>query len=108
MNDWAQSMFGMGFINLSGTCATSKIIQCYGMGISTCEVSGKFDKDPADVPDLTRADFLARKRVVRAVEEWRRKNPRQDFAPILYDWEVRVESVSDDLATLLQLLPRYR
>ena len=83
---WAQSMFGMGFVNLSGTCATTRIIQCYQLGIYTCEVSRKFEQDPDHVLDLHKPDFLARKKVVDAVDKWcSGKDELQLYLPILYD-----------------------
>lgn len=94
---WAQSMFGMGFINLSGTCATTKLIQCRGMGLYECEVSRKFQKRPEDAPDLSRTDFLERKRVIDQMERWCNEHEskpsvggiyKNEWHPILYDWEV--------------------
>lgn len=95
---WAQSMFGMGFINLSGTCATTKLIQCRGMGVYQCEVSRKFQKRPEEAPDLSRSDFIARKSVVDEMQRWCDEHEgkpsvggiyRNEWCPILYDWEVR-------------------
>ncbi|KAJ3552320.1 hypothetical protein NM688_g4210 [Phlebia brevispora] len=98
---WAQSTFGMGFINLSGTCATTKLIQCRGMGVYQCEVSRKFQKRPEEAPDLMRADFLARKSVLDQVQHWCDEQDgkpsvgdiyRNEWCPILYDWEVAKSS----------------
>lgn len=57
-------------LNLSGLCATTKLIQCRMYGVNSVEVSRKFNKDPSDVSDLSKADFLARKKVLREVEKW--------------------------------------
>ncbi|TCD69037.1 hypothetical protein EIP91_009100 [Steccherinum ochraceum] len=85
------------FINLSGTCATTKLVQCRQMGVYECEVTRKFQQDPRDVQDLHEADFLARKKVVDEVADWiesrtpqgaRRPSPMDDWSPILYDYEI--------------------
>lgn len=100
---WAQSMFGMGFINLSGTCATTKLIQCRGMGLFQCDVARKFKKDPSEAPDLQRDDFMERKSVVDQMQRWcdeQRGKPsvagifRNQWSPILYDWEVGLSGVA--------------
>lgn len=71
-------------INLSGLCATTKLIQCRSFGLSMCSVARKFDKDPEDVPDLAKEDFLERKKVVDQVTEW----SKGKWVPILYGYEV--------------------
>ncbi|KAI0789609.1 hypothetical protein C8Q75DRAFT_806776 [Abortiporus biennis] len=101
--DWASTMMSglpyyspMMFVNLSGLCATTKLVQCRGLGLSMCDVSRKFQKDPSEVPDLPREDFLARKKVVDTVEKWCEENqgkrpeliPRNEWIPILYDYEI--------------------
>ena len=90
----------MSFVNLSGTCATTKLIQCRGMGISTCEVSRKFEQDPDTIVDLQKPDFIARKKVVDAVNRRCDENEgkpeviyRNEWAPILYDYEVRLAAL---------------
>ncbi|KDQ09192.1 hypothetical protein BOTBODRAFT_37277 [Botryobasidium botryosum FD-172 SS1] len=83
-------------VNLSGRCATTKLAQCKNLGISTCEVSRKFDKDPDDVPDLHKEDFLARKQIVDQIAEWCDRNAnaktqiiyKNEWAPILYQYEI--------------------
>ncbi len=89
-------MFGLQIINKSDTCATSKLVQCYGMGVYECDISHKFEQSPEQVLDLTRDDFLARKKVVDAVARWCSQHKgtntivlRGEWTPILYDWEVR-------------------
>jgi hypothetical protein len=57
-------------LNLSGLCATTKLIQCQMYGVNSVEVSRKFDKNPDEVSDLSKDDFLARKKVLRQVEKW--------------------------------------
>ena len=57
-------------LNLSGLCATTKLIQCQMYGVDSVEVSRKFEKNPSEVSDLSKADFLARKKVLREVEKW--------------------------------------
>jgi hypothetical protein len=85
----------MMMINTSGTCATTRLIQCRDFGISMNDISGKFQQSPEDVPDLSEDDFLARKTVVRQVSKWSADNRgkpeviyRNEWAPILYQYEV--------------------
>lgn len=47
------------------------------------DVSRKFDKDPEDVPDLSRDDFVSRQIVLKQTE-----GIRQMWTPILYMYEV--------------------
>ena len=84
---------GMMLINLSGTCATTKLVQCRDFGIDMCSVARKFEKRPAEVPDLHEVDFKERKKVVQQISQWVNKKGRRagnDFVPILYDYEVCV------------------
>ena len=86
----------MMFINLSGLCATTKLLQCRGMGVYQCDVSRKFQRGPEGAPDLPEEDYFARKEVVDQVQEWvnenERKNgrgdPTKEWVPILYHFEV--------------------
>ncbi|KAI0081597.1 hypothetical protein K474DRAFT_1251098 [Panus rudis PR-1116 ss-1] len=95
--EWATSLMGglpywnpMMFVNLSGTCATTKLLQCRELGVYECEVSRKFEQDPHQVRDLDCLDFLARKKVVDQVAKWvgNTRDPLKQWLPILYDWEV--------------------
>lgn len=74
-------------VNISGTCATTKLIQCQLFGILTCEVTRKFQQDPEAAADLFEGDFLERKRVVQSVASWCRGS-KYKYVPILYDYEV--------------------
>ncbi|KAJ3480852.1 hypothetical protein NLI96_g8065 [Meripilus lineatus] len=72
-----------------------RIPGCRGMGISTCEVSRKFEQDPDSIVDLQKPDFIERKKVVDAVNRWCEENEgkpeviyRNEWAPILYDYEI--------------------
>jgi hypothetical protein len=77
------------FLNLSGLCATTKLIQCTSFGIYQCDVTRKFDKDPSEAPDLAREDFLARKEIIKHVKQWCEKQKgRTEWVPILYAYEV--------------------
>lgn len=83
----------MMMINTSGTCATSKLIQCRDFGCYQLDVSRKFDQDPDGVPDLSRADFLARKNVLGQVAGWVEEHGKRgitEWVPIAYVYEVRV------------------
>lgn len=84
-------------MNLSGTCATTKLVQCKNFGIYTCSVERKFHKDPEDVPDLSKEDFLARKMVVDQIGQWCEDNGKYsknrsvdsiEWSPILYAYQV--------------------
>lgn len=80
-------------INLSGTCATTKLVQCRDFGIEMCSVTRKFEKRPAEVPDLHEVDFKERKKVVQQISQWVNTKGRRagnEFVPILYDYEVCV------------------
>lgn len=70
-------------INTSGTCATTRLVQCRDFGVMMNDVSRKFDKDPEDVPDLSRDDFVSRQIVLKQTE-----GIRQMWTPILYMYEV--------------------
>ncbi|EIM86411.1 uncharacterized protein STEHIDRAFT_121370 [Stereum hirsutum FP-91666 SS1] len=70
-------------INTSGTCATTRLVQCRDFGVMMNDVSRKFDKDPEDVPDLSRDDFVSRQIVLKQTE-----GIRQMWTPILYMYEI--------------------
>ena len=83
----------MMMMNTSGTCATSKLIQCRDFGCYQVNVSGKFQQDSGSVSDLSRADFLARKNVLGQVTGWVKKHGTRgltEWVPIAYLYEVRV------------------
>lgn len=89
-------------MNLSGTCATTKLIQCKSFGIYECDVTAKFYKHPSEVPDLAAEDLAERRKVAEYVQAWRekreaggRRDPTSEWTPILYVYEVR-------FATLLE------
>ncbi|TFK52252.1 hypothetical protein OE88DRAFT_1657406 [Heliocybe sulcata] len=83
-------------VNRSGTCATTKLMQCTSFGVYMLDVSPKFDQDPEGLPDLTKEDFLARKQVVEEVAQWvethKNKEPqavvKNEWVPILYQYEI--------------------
>jgi len=98
---WASDMFSglpyfnpSMFINLSGLCASTKLIQCREMGVYQCDVTRKFDQDPNQVVDLHKADFIVRKKIVKTVERWVESKQRagqrvmDEWLPILYDYEL--------------------
>lgn len=79
----------MMMVNTSGTCATTRLIQCRNFGVSMNDVSRKFDQDPEDVPDLSKEEFIARRQILDQVEEWSSTLGKHgEFAPILYRYEV--------------------
>ena len=83
-------------INRSETCATRKLTQCTDFGVSMNEVTNKFSGIGA--PDLSPAEFRARKAIVGQVKRWVDMNanaPKQvvyknEWAPILYKYEASV------------------
>jgi hypothetical protein len=58
------------------------------------DVSRKFQQDPDDVPDLSKDEFLGRKKVMQQVGKWcqdmKGKGGREEWTPILYRYEVRL------------------
>lgn len=58
------------------------------------DVTPKFERDPANSPDLSLDDFMARKKVLEQVQDWKEKNgggrgkPDADWVPIAYMYEV--------------------
>ena len=72
-------------LNISGTCATTRLVQCRSLGVYENDISRKFDRDPEDVRDLSRDDFIARKIVLDQTTD-----TRKWWAPILYKYEVSV------------------
>ena len=91
----------MMMVNTSGTCATTRLIQCRYLGISTNDVSRKFQRSPEDAPDLSRDDFLARKKIINQVSRYCDDRAREtkskyddQYVPILYLYEVSSQSHS--------------
>ena len=80
-------------INRSETCATRKLTQCTDFGVSMNEVTNKFAG--AGAPDLTPAEFRARKAIVQQVGRWSDAHAndskamiyKNEWAPILYKYE---------------------
>lgn len=89
----------MMMVNTSETCATTKLIQCRSLGISTNDVSPKFRRPPEAAPDLSKEDFLARKTILGQVSTWCSNNQgksemiyNNQWAPILYQYEVSLHT----------------
>jgi hypothetical protein len=85
----------MMMINISDTCAATRLIQCRGMGISMNDISRKFERSPEAAPDLSKEEFMARKFVVAQVRKWCDDNQgmpqliyENEWTPILYRFEV--------------------
>ncbi|TFY82792.1 hypothetical protein EWM64_g1223 [Hericium alpestre] len=64
-------------MNRSGTCATSKLLQCRNFGVYECDIASKFAGPPQAAPDLSTEDFYARKYVVRQVQQWVEANAQK-------------------------------
>lgn len=82
-------------LNTSGTCATTRLVQLRDFGVHMNDVSRKFDNnEPENVPDLSRDDFLARRKVLdqvrREVNSRRQAGTDNDWTLILYMYEVCV------------------
>ncbi|KII85497.1 hypothetical protein PLICRDRAFT_56731 [Plicaturopsis crispa FD-325 SS-3] len=77
-------------INLSETCATTRLIQCTQMGINSVEVSRKFARGPGNSPDLHPDEFATRKRVLEQVFVWNESEPvsYKHWELILYNYEI--------------------
>ncbi|KAJ7700791.1 hypothetical protein B0H17DRAFT_1046655 [Mycena rosella] len=92
----AASMFGglpyfnpMMMMNVSGTCATTKLTQCRNFGILENDVTRKFYGDPERATDLSLADFMARKDVIEQVDSWAEETKQNmKWKPILYLYEI--------------------
>ncbi|KAK7024048.1 O-methylsterigmatocystin oxidoreductase [Favolaschia claudopus] len=56
---------------------------CRDFGVYMNDVSKKFHRSPENSPDLSEADFLARKQVIEAVAEWA-QGTGMEWPPILY------------------------
>jgi len=95
---WAASAFGglpyfnpMMMVNTSSTCATTRLTQCRDFGVYMNDVTKKFLRDPEQAPDLSEADFMARKNIIGQVGRWSESQGNrmdQEWPPILYLYEV--------------------
>lgn len=79
-------------VNTSSTCATTRLTQCRDFGVYMNDVTKKFLRDPEQAPDLSEADFMARKNVIEQVSEWS-EGIGAEWPPILYLYEVRIEGI---------------
>uniref|UniRef100_A0A0W0F0W3 Uncharacterized protein n=1 Tax=Moniliophthora roreri TaxID=221103 RepID=A0A0W0F0W3_MONRR len=93
----------MMMMNRSETCATRRLCQCTGFGISMNDVTQKFNRNPEYATDLSRMDFFARKAVIEQVEKWRDENENKPelihenkWTPILYICEIVKSSPKHD------------
>ncbi|KAI0055380.1 hypothetical protein BV25DRAFT_1921856 [Artomyces pyxidatus] len=107
---FAYSAFGgsplfnpMMFVNLSGTCATTKLLQCRSLGPHQIDISRKFERGPEGAADLYEEDFYARKHVVDQVAEWvsttqgsTSDGVRHEWVPILYHYEIARSAAKRD------------
>ncbi|ESK91146.1 hypothetical protein Moror_9537 [Moniliophthora roreri MCA 2997] len=95
----------MMMMNRSETCATRRLCQCTGFGISMNDVTQKFNRNPEYATDLSRMDFFARKAVIEQVEKWRDENENKPelihenkWTPILYICEIVKSSPKHDVS----------
>lgn len=83
-------------MNTSGTCATTKLIQCRDFGCYEVDISRKFLGNPDAMQDLSREDFLGRKKVVDQVSKWVKAHGKRgsvEWVPIAYLYEVGLASL---------------
>jgi hypothetical protein len=83
----------MMMVNTSETCATRRLLQCREMGVYQIDVSRKFERHWSQdvVPDLSKEDFLARKKILEDVAQWYDgKGRMEELVPILYRYEVKI------------------
>lgn len=83
----------MMMVNTSGTCATSKLIQCRYLGCYQIDISRNFDQDPENAPDLSYDDFMARKNVLDQVKDWVEEHGKRGLSQwvrIAYMYEVSI------------------
>ncbi|KAI0055379.1 hypothetical protein BV25DRAFT_1921855 [Artomyces pyxidatus] len=104
---FAHSIFGglpgfnpLMFVNTSGLCATTKLLQCRNFGVFQVDISRKFQRGPEAAPDLTEEDFYARKDVVDQVGKYTDENIPEghplEWVPILYQFEVARSAAKRD------------
>jgi hypothetical protein len=88
----------MSMVNISETCAATRLIQCSQFGISTNNISRKFRKTPDEATDLSEEEFYARQVVLDRMDRWCKNTPvdetRVMWTPILYYYEVMCSSRS--------------
>uniref|UniRef100_A0A8H8CDN7 Wax synthase domain-containing protein n=1 Tax=Psilocybe cubensis TaxID=181762 RepID=A0A8H8CDN7_PSICU len=85
-------------VDIYGTCATSKLVQCRTFGCRRVDVSQKFFKKPEEVFDLTPHDFMMRKNVLKQVRDWVKQHGKKrlrEWVPIAYLYEVSIMIMSD-------------
>ncbi|KAF7353851.1 O-methylsterigmatocystin oxidoreductase [Mycena venus] len=71
--------------------AEAALALCRDFGVYMNDVTKKFHRDPEDAPDLSEADFMARKNVIEQVDRWSEGQPEgidKEWPPILYLYEV--------------------
>jgi hypothetical protein len=88
----------MMMMNKSETSATRRLLQCTGFGCYENDVSSKFAPHVRGAPDLSPADFAARRAVIDQVQKWMdsmQGKPdldgtlyKNEWVPILYMYEV--------------------
>lgn len=98
MTSFTRSYFysfgGLSSINISGLCATTRLLQCRDFGIFQCDISRKFDRNPRELVDIYPEDFYARKKIVQTIRAWNEKrNEHEQFTPILWEYEVCFEDI---------------
>ena len=83
------SFGGFTTINVSGICATTRLLQCRDFGVYQCDISRKFDRNPDELVDITKEDFYARKKIVKTVDRWSKGRGKfEQYTPILWSYEV--------------------
>ncbi|GAA6023571.1 hypothetical protein JCM11491_005348 [Sporobolomyces phaffii] len=85
--------------NLSGICATTRLLQCPMLGLSTVEVSGKFAPHKKESStDLGPEMWEMLKKVLENVSQrLNKKGKRQEWYPILYGYELYRGAASNSM-----------
>ena len=84
--DWSH----MQHFNLSGICATTRILQCRYLGLYEGDISRKFQRGPAAAPDLSLPQFMERKRVITKLNQHNESlGLYEQWTPVLFLHEVR-------------------
>ncbi|KAF7357271.1 MYND-type domain-containing protein [Mycena sanguinolenta] len=82
-------------VNRSETCAATKLAQCRFLGVNMNDISEKFQRGPDYSPDLTEAEWRARKAVIEQLERLRGRQALP-WVPILSKYEIARSSAKKE------------
>ena len=79
----------MHFTASSPDVELTRVVQCRNLGLFQCDISAKFQKDPASVPDICLEEFTDKKRIIEKIDEHNETlSSYKRWTPILYVYEV--------------------